>query len=408
MMLYQLHEAQRAMAAPLRWAAEANQMLFRHPFNALSYTAPGRAFAAANELVHTQLKPHRKPEFGLAETRVHGAVVPVREEVVVDTPFCRLLHFARDGAPAQPRLLLVAPLSGHFATLLRGTVAALLPHLDIYITDWRDAREVRLSEGPFDLDDYIDLVIEFLHVLGPGTHAMAVCQPSVPVLAAAALMAADADPMQPASLTLMGGPIDTRVNPTTPNKLAKSRSLEWFENSVINRVPVLYRGFMRPVYPGFLQLTGFMTMNLDRHVGAHVRHFFHLVRGDGDNARAHRTFYQEYRAVMDLPAEYYLQTVERVFQRHQLATGAFRHRDRLVEPAAIDSTALLTIEGGKDDISGPGQTKAAHKLLKRLPAARHAHHLEPNVGHYGVFNGRRWRERIAPRVVEFIRAHDAG
>jgi poly(3-hydroxybutyrate) depolymerase len=406
--LYQLHEAQRALATPLRWAAEANQMLFRHPLNALSYTAPGRAIAAASELVHTQLKPHRKPEFGLTHTEIDGVTIPVVEEVVLHTPFCRLLHFARPDAPPQPKLLLVAPLSGHFATLLRGTVEALLPHLDIYVTDWRDARDVPLTHGPFDLDDYIDLVIDCLQLLGPNTHAMAVCQPSVPVLAAAALMAADKDEMAPASLTLMGGPIDTRINPTAPNHLAKSRSLEWFEHAVISRVPMLYKGAMRQVYPGFLQLTGFMSMNLDRHVGAHVRHFFHLVHGDGDGAEAHRAFYQEYRAVMDLPAEYYLQTVERVFQRHELATGAFRHRGRLVEPAAIEQTALFTIEGGKDDISGPGQTHAAHALLPHLPAARHAHHLQPDVGHYGVFNGRRWREQIAPRVVDFIQAHDAG
>ena len=407
-MLYQLHEAQRALTAPLRWAAEANQMLFSHPLNALSYTPPGRAIAAASELVYSQLKPHRKPAFGLSETVIDGRTVPVREEVVVSTPFCHLRHFARAVAPVQPRLLLVAPLSGHFATLLRGTVEALLPHVDVYVTDWRDARDVRLSHGPFDLDDYVDLVIDFLQLLGPNTHVMAVCQPAVPVLAAVSLMAADKDTAAPASMTLMGGPIDTRINPTTPNNLAKSHSLEWFEHAVVSRVPFPYKGYMRQVYPGFLQLSGFMSMNLDRHVGAHVRHYFHLVRGDGDSAEAHRTFYQEYRSVMDLPAEYYLQTIERVFQEHRLAVGSFRHRDRLVEPAAIERTALLTVEGGKDDISGPGQTQAAHDLTTNLPARRHAHHLQADVGHYGVFNGRRWREQIAPRVVQFIHAHDAG
>ncbi|MEQ9638526.1 MAG: polyhydroxyalkanoate depolymerase [Alphaproteobacteria bacterium] len=405
-MLYQLHEAQRAMALPLRFAAEANQHLFRHPLNPMSYTPQGRALAAASELVHSQLQAHVKPAFGLAHTTIDGNAVAVRERVVLDTPFCQLLHFQRETAPAQPRVLMVAPMSGHFATLLRGTVEALLPHADIYITDWRDARDVRLSAGPFDLDDYVDLIIRFLRHLGPNTHTVAVCQPSVPVLAAAALMNADGDNCAPASMTLMGGPIDTRHNPTTPNKLAKSRSLDWFERSVISRVPVMYPGFMRAVYPGFLQLGGFMSMNLDRHVSAHVRHYFHLVRGDGDSAAAHRAFYEEYRAVMDLPAEYYLQTIERVFQQHQLAAGTFRHRGRLVDPAAITRTALMTVEGGRDDISGVGQTKAAHNLLKDLPANLHRHYEQPDVGHYGVFNGRRWREQIAPRVVEFLTAHD--
>jgi poly(3-hydroxybutyrate) depolymerase len=319
--------------------------------------------------------------------------------------FCQLKHFRRDVRRDDPKLLIVAPLSGHFATLLRGTVEAMLPTNDVYITDWRDARSVPLDEGPFDLDDYIDYVIEFLHFLGPDTHVLAVCQPSVPVLAAVSLMSEAGDPCVPKTMTLMGGPIDTRINPTMPNELATTRSIEWFEHSVIHRVPVLYPGYMRRVYPGFLQLTGFMQMNLDRHVGAHIKLYQHLISGDGDSAAAHRDFYDEYRAVMDLPAEYYLQTVKTVFQDHALPCGTFEHRGRLIDPAAIQKTALFTVEGERDDISGVGQTKAAHDLCVNLPKSKQNHYEQKSVGHYGVFNGRRWREHIAPRVAKFIRKH---
>ena len=407
-MLYHLHELQKAALTPFRLAAEANQLILRSPWNPLSYTHGGRALAAALELFESSVRPYGKPEFGIDCTKIGKQVIPVDEEVLLDKPFCELRHFKRKGAVGDPRLLIVAPLSGHYATLLRGTVKALLPEHDICITDWRDARLVPLSDGPFDLDDYIDYVIEFLRRLGPGPQLMAVCQPSVPVLAAAALLAAADDPCRPASMVLMGGPIDTRINPTVPNAYAQSHPIEWFEKSVISRVPYPSPGFMRRVYPGFLQLTGFMSMNLDRHIGAHIQQFYNLVKGDGDSAAAHRTFYKEYRAVMDLPAEYYLQTVQRVFQDHDLPQGRFRHRGRLVDPAAITDTALMTVEGENDDISGVGQTQAAHDLCTALPKGKRAHHEQEGVGHYGVFNGRRWRQEIAPRVAAFIRTHDKG
>jgi poly(3-hydroxybutyrate) depolymerase len=406
-LLYHLHEWQRASLMPLRLAAEASMNLFRHPMNPLAYTQGGRAIAAACELIETSIRPYGKPRFGLDEVTIDGRPVPVAERILGRRAFCQLKHFERGEERRDPRVLIVAPLSGHYATLLRGTVEALLPDHDVYITDWRDARQVPLSFGAFGLDDYVDYVVDYLRLLGPGSHVIAVCQPSVPVLAAVALMAEDGDRALPSSLTLMGGPIDTRVSPQAPNRLAKSRSLAWFEQNVIQHVPVPYPGAMRRVYPGFLQLTGFMTMNLERHIDAHVRLFNHLVEGDGEGAAAHRAFYDEYRSVMDLPAEYYLETVERVFQNHDLAVGRFGHRGRPVRPAAIRDMGLMTVEGERDDISGPGQTKAAHGLARGIPPARHRHHLQKGVGHYGVFNGRRWRDEIAPRIKAFIRANEA-
>ena len=404
--LYHFHEWNLTALAPVRLAAEAQIYLLRHPGNPAAYTQQGRAYAAMLELFESHIRPYSKPEFGFPTTRIDDAEVAVVEEVVASRPFCDLLHFRRRARRDDPRLLIVAPLSGHYATLLRGTVQAMLPGHDVYITDWRDAREVPLVDGSFDLDDYIDYVVEFLHLLGPGTHVMAVCQPSVPVLAATALMSAAGDDCVPLSMVLMGGPIDTRRNPTVPNRLAESRSLEWFEHSVVHRVPPPYPGFYRRVYPGFLQLTGFMTMNLDRHVGAHVQLYQDLIRGDGDGVEAHRRFYNEYRSVMDLPADYYLQTVEAVFQRHALPKGELTHRGAPVEPAAIRQTGLLTVEGGKDDISGVGQTRAAHELCVNLPDDWKQHYEQSKVGHYGVFNGRRWREDIAPRVAAFVRHHE--
>jgi poly(3-hydroxybutyrate) depolymerase len=422
-MLYQLHELNQAALTPLRLASEVGQYALRNPFNPLSYTHGGRAVAAACELFEHFSRRHRKPTFGLKEVEIDGWIVPMKEVVLQETSFCRLLRFERQfelARPASgkvngkqlsprrdPQLLIVAPLSGHFATLLRGTVAEMVRYADVSITDWTDASMVPAHLGPFGLDDYIDTVIGFLHHLGPQTNVMAVCQPSVPVLAAVALMSADKDPDVPASMTLMGGPIDSRRNPTVPNKLAMEHSISWFEQTVIHRVPATYPGFMRPVYPGFIQLTGFMSMNLDRHVGAHLRLFHNLVKGDGDSADQHREFYDEYRAVMDLPAEYYLETVETVFQRHALPLGKMTSRNRKIEPQAITRTALLTIEGERDDISGLGQTKAAHDLCKNLPKAMRKHHQADKVGHYGVFNGRRWREETAPIVAAFMRKHGA-
>jgi poly(3-hydroxybutyrate) depolymerase len=302
--------------------------------------------------------------------------------------------------------MLVAPLSGHHSTLLRGTVAALLPGHDVHIADWHDAKGIPVAEGRFDLDDYIDRIVAYLRALGPGTHVIAVCQPSVPVLAAAALMAAAQDGCRPRSLILMGGPIDTRVNPTQVNAFAASRPLSWFKNTVVSRVPYGFPGFGRAVYPGFLQLSGFMSMNIDRHLGAHLRMYEHLIRGDGDSAEAHRRFYDEYLSVMDLTAEFYLQTVELVFQKHVLPKGEWVSRGAKIEPAAIRDIALMTIEGELDDISAPGQTLAAQALCRGIPAGRREHVLAEGVGHYGIFNGRRWREAIAPRVAAFIARHE--
>ncbi|MFP6746732.1 MAG: polyhydroxyalkanoate depolymerase [Alphaproteobacteria bacterium] len=410
-MFYHFRDFQKSAMAPLRFAAEANQMLLRHPLNPMSYMPAGRAWAAACEIFEAGSRHYPKPAFGLNNTSIDGGPVPVREEVVARRPFGQLKRFVRigdeNGALGHPKLLIVAPLSGHFATLLRDTVRAMLPDHDVYITDWRDAARVPIGEGAFDLDDYIDYLLEFLTLIGPGAHALAVCQPSVPLLAAVAILEAAADPATPRTMTLMGGPIDTRINPTTPNDLAQNHSLAWFERTLIQRVPAPKPGVMRRVYPGFVQLGGFMAMNLDRHVGAHLRLYHNLVRGDGDGADQHRAFYDEYRAVMDLPAEYYLQTVQKVFQEHQLALGTFRHRGQRIDPGVIQNCALLTVEGGQDDISGLGQTRAAHDLCRNLGADMRAHYEQPDVGHYGVFNGRRWRQKIAPRIKAFIARHGA-
>jgi poly(3-hydroxybutyrate) depolymerase len=404
--LYWLYELTHAALNPARAVADATRLAFRNPINPLYSTSFGKSVVAAAELFERSTRRYGQPEWRISSTLVGGERVPVRVESVWERPFCRLLHFERvfERAPRrqQPRLLIVAPLSGHYATLLRGTVEAFLPNHDVYITEWRDARMVPLSEGMFSLDDYIDYVISILHALGGETHVVAVCQPAVPVLAAAALMDADDDPYLPITMTLMGGPIDTRVNPTAVNMLAQKRGINWFRHNVITKVPFPNPGFMRDVYPGFLQLHGFMSMNLDRHIEAHRNLFLNLVKGDGDSAQKHKEFYDEYLAVMDLTAEFYLQTVDTVFVRHALPKGEMMHRDRPVDPQQIRRVALLTIEGEHDDISGVGQTEAAHRLCVNLPPERQAHWLQPGVGHYGVFNGSRFRAEIAPRIADFI------
>ena len=404
--LYWLYELTHAALNPARAVADATRLAFRNPINPLYSTSFGKSVVAAAELFERSTRRYGQPEWRISSTLVGGERVPVRIESVWERPFCRLLHFERvfERAPRrqQPRLLIVAPLSGHYATLLRGTVEAFLPNHDVYITEWRDARMVPLSEGMFSLDDYIDYVISILHALGGETHVVAVCQPAVPVLAAAALMDADDDPYLPITMTLMGGPIDTRVNPTAVNMLAQKRGINWFRHNVITKVPFPNPGFMRDVYPGFLQLHGFMSMNLDRHIEAHRNLFLNLVKGDGDSAQKHKEFYDEYLAVMDLTAEFYLQTVDTVFVRHALPKGEMMHRDRPVDPKQIRRVALLTIEGEHDDISGVGQTEAAHRLCVNLPPERQAHWLQPGVGHYGVFNGSRFRAEIAPRIADFI------
>ena len=407
-MLYQLYEFNHAAVAPLRAAANYGRFLWKTPANPLSRTHLGRSIAASLDLFERLTRRYGKPAFAIDDTVVGGRTVPVVIEEVLSHPFCTLLHFRKDWTERthahQRKLLIVAPMSGHYATLLRGTVEAMLPHCDVYITDWHDARDVPLARGSFDLDDYIDYLIDMLEALGEGASVMGVCQPSVPVLAAVARMSEDKHPAIPSAMILMGGPIDTRRNPTVVNKLAVDKGIDWFQRNVITTVPFPNPGFLREVYPGFLQLTGFMTMNLDRHIDAHRDLFWHLVRGDGDSVEKHREFYDEYLSVMDLTAEFYLQTVEKVFIRHELPDGTLRHRDRPVRPAAIEKTALMTVEGERDDISGVGQTEAAHDLCSGIPASRKLHYLQPEVGHYGVFNGGRFRQHIVPRIVDFITA----
>ncbi|WP_415718110.1 polyhydroxyalkanoate depolymerase [Roseibium sp.] len=396
--------------APFRAMADMTRLYFQNPLNPLTHTSLGRSVAAGCEVLERTTRRYGKPEFGLKETSVGGVRVPVREEIVWSRAFCDLVRFERGVTSHRndPKILIVSPMSGHYATLLRGTVETLMPDADVYITDWIDARMVPIQEGKFDLDDYIDYIISMLHFLGPDTHVLGVCQPSVPVLAAVAVMEDRDDPYVPSTMTLMGGPIDTRVAPTAVNDLAVSKGIDWFKSNVVMKVPFPHPGFMRDVYPGFLQLSGFMSMNLDRHVTAHRDFFQHLVEGDGDSAEKHRDFYDEYLAVMDLTAEFYLQTVETVFIDHSLPNGTMVHNGRLVDCSKITRTALLTVEGEKDDITGRGQTKAAHDLCTSLSDEMKVHYEQPNVGHYGVFNGSRWRSEIAPRVMDFIRSNRPG
>ena len=409
--MYWFYEMSHAALNPARVLAEATRLFYKNPLNPLSQTEFGKSVAAAAEVFERSTRRYAQPEWGIDSTLVDGESVPVEIEPIWEKPFCRLLHFKRGfmhpPKNPQPKLLIVAPLSGHYATLLRGTVEAFLPQHEVYITEWVNAREVPLSAGRFDLDDYIDYVLAFLRRLGGDTHVIAVCQPSVPVLAAVALLEAEADPNVPRSMILMGGPIDSRCSPTKVNRLAAERGVDWFRHHVITKVPFPNPGVMRDVYPGFLQLHGFVSMNLGRHVQAHKDLFQHLVEGDGDSAQKHREFYDEYLAVMDLAAEYYLQTVDTVFVRHALPKGEMTHRGKPVDPSRIRRVALMTVEGEHDDISGVGQTEAAHKLCTNIPADRKTHHLARGVGHYGVFNGSRFRTEIAPRIADFVLANNA-
>jgi len=404
-MYYQFYELNHAFLSPARALNDAIRLYYKNPLNPLAHTELGRQIAAAGDLFERVTRRYGKPEFGIGSTVVDGREVAVSERVVWERPFCRLVHFRRErprSAPRQPNLVIVAPMSGHYATLLRGTVAAMLPHHEVYITDWADARMVPLAMGTFDLDDYVDYVIEISNHFAGDLHMVAVCQPAVPVFAATALMEKRRSASLPRSITLMGGPIDTRENPTEVNLYAAKHDLDWFRRNVIMTVPFPHPGVMRRVYPGFLQLTGFMTMNFDRHLTAHYDYFDDLVKGDGDSAEKHREFYDEYLSVMDLTAEFYLQTVDTVFLRQALPKGEMTHRGVPVEPAAITRTPILTVEGEKDDISGLGQTRAAHRLTPNLPPEKHAHYEQAGVGHYGVFNGSRFRREIAPRIAEFV------
>ncbi|WP_458759257.1 polyhydroxyalkanoate depolymerase [Afipia sp. TerB] len=404
--MYWMYEMGQASLNPARAFADATRLAFQNPLNPFASTEFGKSIAASCEVFERTTRRYGKPEWRIHDTEVNGIRTPVEIKTIWEKPFCRLLHFERKFArplrEPQPRVLLVAPMSGHYATLLRGTVEAFLPGHDVYITDWSDARMVPVAAGRFDLDDYVDYVIEMLHALGGNVHVIAVCQPSVPVLAAVSVMEAAKDPYVPTSMILMGGPIDTRRNPTAVNDLAAEKGIDWFRNNVITKVPFPHPGFMRDVYPGFLQLTGFVSMNLDRHMDAHKRLFSNLIKGDGDLVDKHVEFYDEYLAVMDLTAEFYLQTVDLVFVKHALPLGQMTHRGKPVDPSQVRRVALMTVEGEHDDISGLGQTEATHGLCTSIPDERRVHYVQKGVGHYGVFNGSRFRAEIVPRISDFM------
>ena len=405
-MLYSLFEAQHAALAPMRLMAELSRGWFGHPFSPFTLSPLAKEITASSDLFLRVTNRYEKPKWGLDTTTVNGREVPVEEEVTLHKPFCRLIHFKRAASSKDDRkILVVAPLSGHHATLLRDTVRTMLPDNDVYVTDWVDARMVPMSAGPFHLDDYVDYVREFIRLLSPNLNVVSVCQPTVPVLAAMSLMAEDKEPDLPRTMIMMGGPIDARKSPTAVNNLATKRPYSWFEQTLIQRVPMKYPGYSRRVYPGFLQHLGFVAMNPDRHMDAHWDYYNQLVANDGDSADAHRRFYDEYNAVLDMPAEYYLDTIRRVFQEFQLPQGRMFVHEQWVRPEKITKTALFTIEGEHDDISGNGQTEAAHGLCTGVPASKREHFLVPDVGHYGIFSGRRYREIIYPRMRAFMDKH---
>jgi poly(3-hydroxybutyrate) depolymerase len=404
-MLYDLHELRRSFLAPLAAFTDTGSQLFSHPYSPFAYTPVSRQIAATYELVHRLGKDYEKPQWGLDTTRINGHQVGVTVETVLAKPFCHLIHFRRHAPEAgnDPVVLLFAPMSGHHATLLRDTVRALLPDHQVYVTDWLDARMVPMAEGPFHLNDYVRYAQEFIRFLGPNVHVMSVCQPTVPVLAAISLMASANDPHLPQSMIMMGGPIDTRKSPTQVNRLATTKSYAWFEDNLIHRVPSRYPGAGRKVYPGFLQHAGFIAMNPDRHLQSHYDFYMNLLKGDNDDAEAHRRFYDEYNAVLDMSAEFYLDTIKVVFQEHQLPRGTWKIDGQTVDPSAIKTVRLFTIEGELDDISGEGQTRAAQELCSGLPKAMKQHYTAQGCGHYGIFSGRRWRETICPKISAFIR-----
>lgn len=414
-MLYSLHECAYYAATPLRLGARMVRDFWASPINPAADSLYGRTAVAAAEVFDSVTRRYGKPAWGLETIDIDGVPVRTTEQVVWASPWCRLLRFARHagdlkraGKPATaPKVLLVAPLSGHYATLLRGTVEAFAQDHDVYVTDWVNARQVPVLEGRFDFHDYIDHVRRMLAAVGPRAHVVAVCQPGPPVLAAAALMAEDGDPNRPASMIHMGSPIDARLSPTVTNQLAEEKPFAWFRSNMIHTVPWPHPGMGRRVYPGFVQLYSFMSMNEARHLDAHWAYFNHLVEGDGDGAARHEAFYDEYLSVLDLTEEFYLQTIRIVFQEHELARGVLSHRGRPVRLEAIDDIGLMTVEGEMDDISGVGQTQAAHRLCPNVPDERRVLYVQPEVGHYGVFNGRRFREEIYPRARDFIAANEA-
>ncbi len=411
-MLYSLVELNRAAMAPIRLAARAGRTALHSPLNPVGRTEYGKSLSAFVDVFESTTRYYGKPDWNIESTQIGSTEVPVTPTSAWRSPWCNLVHFKKDpealaaakrkNAKPQPRLLIVAPLSGHYATLLRGTVEGFLPTHDVYITDWTDARMAPVCLGRFDLDDYIDHIRTMITELGAGAHVLGVCQPGPPVLAAISMMAEDDDPNRPASMTFMGSPIDARRSPTVPNQLAEERPFEWFQENMIHTVPGPYPGALRRVYPGFVQLSSFMSMNWDSHVNANWNFFNHLIEGDGDSATKHREFYDEYLSVLDLTEEYYLQTIQRIFQEHHLPRGIYRYRDeRLVKPSEIRDVALMTVEGENDDISGIGQTQAAHDICTKIPQKMQTDYVQPGVGHYGVFNGSRFRAEIVPRVTAF-------
>ncbi len=410
-MLYHWFEFNRAMLHPARMAAKTGRYVFHHPLNPVSQTPVGRSMSAMFEVFERATRQYGKPEFELDKTVVDGKTVAVKLRKVWRGPFCRVLHFERsvsiETRKNSPRVLLIAPMSGHYATLLRGTVERFLPHAEVYITDWIDARMVPTYMGSFHLDDYISYLIDIFSLFEGNVHPVAVCQPSVPLLAAVSHMEAEKSPHVPFSMTLMGGPIDTRVNPTAVNKLAEDKNLDWFESKVLATVPWTYPGAGRRVYPGFLQLSSFMSMNFDTHAESHHKHFIDLVRGDDESAEKHKSFYDEYLAVMDLTAEFYLETVERVFKDKLLPKGKMTYKGKLIDPGKITRVPLMTVEGELDDITGVGQCRAAHDLCDKLPASKKVHYEQAGVGHYGIFNGGRFRKSVFPEIFKFIENHEA-
>jgi poly(3-hydroxybutyrate) depolymerase len=411
--LYYMRDGQDYVSSPFNFMSDMARTMTQSPFYPLSQTSSGRGVSALFEMVERSTHRYRKPSFGIhSVVSSTGQVYEISPQVALQKDFCTLLHFERrplgfdqkaDTAESgSPRVLVVAPYSGHYATLLRDTVSSLLKDHEVWITDWENARDVPMTRGIFTLEHYIDYLMAFMRYLGPRCHVLAVCQPAVPVLAMTSLMSASEDPCAPLSMTLMGGPIDTRVNPTKVNELARTKPLDWFHKSVIARVPHYYLGAMRRVCPGFLMLSGFMSLNIERHIESNKLLFRHLVQGDEDGAESHRQFYDEYRSVLDLPADYFLDSVYHAFQNHSIPKGSFLWKAEKVDPKTIRKTALLTVEGEKDDISGVGQTYATHDLCSNIPQHLKKAHVEPGVGHYGVFNGRRWRENIAPLIRDFI------
>lgn len=401
--LYYLVELSRIQISPFRIGIISSLEWFENRYNPIYDTNFGRFSRASLELIERITRTYKKPEFGITKVTVESKEYDIQQNIVLNKHFCKLLHFEKTNLKTrQPKLLIVAPMAGHHATLLKGTVEDTLPHFDVYITDWIDANQVPLNLGKFDMDDFIDYIIEFMEFLGQDLSIMAVCQPTVPVLAATAILSSQKSKLIPKSLILMGGPVDARKNPTAVNKFATSNNIEWFEDMVITSVPPNYPGYMRQVYPGFLQLLGFMSLNIQLHIDSHFEIFKNLLIEDDEQADIKKKFYNEYLSVMDLPAEFYLQTIKEVFQDFSLAKGTLVSRGRHIDLKSISNTAILGIEGGKDDIAAVGQTKAALELCSKVSDSKKRYHLQKDVGHYGVFSGSRFRNFIVPVIKDFV------